>query len=71
MHARVKEGAPLSRGMIEAGLFFPPMAAAMAEAGEADGRLGPALARLAESLDRAEALRQTVDLLAGLSRPCW
>ncbi len=60
LHARVKEGAPLSRGVIEARTFFPPMAAAMAEAGEADGRLGPALARLAESLDRAEALRQTV-----------
>lgn len=60
MHARIKEGAPLSRGMAEAKGFFPPMAAAMAEAGEADGRLGSALTRLAESLDRAEALRQTV-----------
>ena len=60
LHERVKEGAPLSRGITDAGAFFPPMAAAMAEAGEADGRLGPALTRLAESLDRAEALRQTV-----------
>jgi general secretion pathway protein F len=32
----------------------------MCEAGEADGRLGAALARLADTLDRAEALRQTV-----------
>ena len=60
LHARIKEGATLSRAMSEAKGFFPPMAEAMAEAGEADGRLGGALARLAESLDRAEALRQTV-----------
>ncbi len=60
LHARIKEGAPLSRAMADARGFFPPMAAAMAEAGEADGRLGAALTRLAESLDRAEALRQTV-----------
>lgn len=60
LHARVKEGAPLSRAMTESRGLFPPMASAMAEAGEADGRLGAALARLAESLDRAEALRQTV-----------
>jgi general secretion pathway protein F len=60
LHARVKEGAPLSLAMSESRGLFPPMASAMAEAGEADGRLGAALARLAESLDRAEALRQTV-----------
>ena len=60
IHARVKEGAPLSRGMAESKGLFPPMASAMCEAGEADGRLGAGLARLAESLDRAEALRQTV-----------
>jgi general secretion pathway protein F len=60
IHARVKEGATLSRAMVEARGLFPPMASAMCEAGEADGRLGAALARLAESLDRAEALRQTV-----------
>jgi len=58
--ARVKEGAPLSRAMAEDKGLFPPMASAMAEAGEANGRLGEALARLAETLDRAEALRQTV-----------
>ena len=60
MHERVKEGAPLSQAMIEAKGLFPPMASAMAEAGEANGRLGSALARLAASLDRAEALRQTL-----------
>jgi general secretion pathway protein F len=56
----VKEGAPISRAMAEQPSLFPPMAAAMAEAGEANGRLGQALTRLAETLDRAEALRQTV-----------
>jgi len=60
IHARVKEGATLSRGMIESKGLFPPMASAMCEAGEADGRLGAGLGRLAESLDRAEALRQTI-----------
>ncbi len=60
MHDRIKEGAPLSLAMTESRGLFPPMAPAMCEAGEADGRLGPALTRLAESLDRAEALRQTV-----------
>jgi len=60
LQARVKEGAPLSLAMAEQKGLFPPMASAMAEAGEANGKLGEALARLAESLDRAEALRQTV-----------
>jgi general secretion pathway protein F len=60
MHERVKEGAPLSQAMVESKGLFPPMASAMAEAGEANGQLGAALARLASSLDRAEALRQTI-----------
>src|SRR5215469_1562851 len=60
IHDRVKEGATLSRALSEAEGLFPPIAAAMCEAGEADGRLGAALARLAETLDRAAALRQTV-----------
>jgi general secretion pathway protein F len=57
---RVKEGAPLSEALREAKGLFPPMAAAMAEAGEANGRLDSSLARLAETLDRGEALRQAV-----------
>jgi general secretion pathway protein F len=60
LHRRVKEGAPLSRAMAEAKDLFPPMASAMAEAGEANGRLDVALAKLAETLERAEALRQVV-----------
>jgi general secretion pathway protein F len=60
IHQRVKEGAPLSRAMAEAKQLFPPMASAMAEAGEANGRLDVALAKLAETLERAEALRQVV-----------
>jgi general secretion pathway protein F len=58
--ARVKEGAALSAAMLEAGPAFPPMASAMAEAGEANGRLDEALQRLAATLDRGEALRRTV-----------
>jgi general secretion pathway protein F len=60
LHQRVKEGAPLSRAMAEAKALFPPMASAMAEAGEANGRLDVALTRLAETLERGEALRRTV-----------
>jgi general secretion pathway protein F len=60
MHGRIKEGAPLSRALGEAGGLLPPMAAAMAEAGEADGRLDVALKRLADALDRTEALRRTI-----------
>jgi general secretion pathway protein F len=60
LHQRVKEGAPLSRAMAEEGATFPPMASAMAEAGEANGRIDQSLARLAETLDRSEALRQTI-----------
>ncbi|MEH0196556.1 type II secretion system F family protein [Caulobacter sp. CCNWLY153] len=57
---RVKEGAPLSKAMAEAKGLFPPMAVAMAESGEANGKLDEALARLALTLERAEALRRTV-----------
>src|SRR3546814_18703807 len=32
----------------------------MAEAGEANGKLAPALAKLAETLERSESLRQTI-----------
>jgi general secretion pathway protein F len=60
LQKRVKEGAPLSRAMAESAGLFSPMACAMVEAGEADGRLALALSRLAETLDRAEALRQVV-----------
>ncbi len=60
IHRRVKEGAPLSRAMAEAKDLFPPMASAMAEAGEANGRLDVALTRLAETLERGEALRQVI-----------
>jgi len=60
MGRKVKEGAPLSRAMVESPGLFPQMASAMAESGEANGRLDSALARLAETLDRAEALRQTI-----------
>ncbi|WP_096704328.1 type II secretion system F family protein [Magnetospirillum sp. 15-1] len=65
---RVKAGVPLSVAMTEARGFFPPMAAALAEAGEASGKLDVTLGRLAEALDRGEALRQTVG--SALIYPC-
>ena len=60
LHGRIKEGAPLSRAMADAPGLFPPMACAMAEAGEANGKLDTALAGLAETLERAEALRAAI-----------
>lgn len=57
---RVKEGAALSRALRAQGGLFPPLACAMAEAGEANGELAKALTRLAETLDREEALRRTI-----------
>jgi len=60
MQQAVKEGAALSRTMAERPTLFPPMAAAMAEAGEADGQLGAALARLADALQRDDDLRSLI-----------
>ncbi len=57
---RVKEGWPLARAMAEADNLFPAMACAMAEAGEASGKLDTSLARAAEALERAASLRQTI-----------
>lgn len=56
----VRQGHSLSRAMNECEGVFPPMAPAMAEAGEASGRLDDSLTRLGEALDRAEALRETI-----------
>jgi general secretion pathway protein F len=56
----VRHGTALSRAMMDSDGVFPPMASAMAEAGEASGKLDESLGRLAETLDRAEALRQTI-----------
>ena len=58
--AQVREGVPFSRAMAAQTGLFPPAAWAMAEAGEANGRLDIALTRLAETLDRAEQLRDTI-----------
>lgn len=60
MQQQVKEGAPLSRTLSERVALFPPMAAAMAEAGEADGKLGAALERLADALQRDDDLRSLI-----------
>ena len=60
LRERVKEGQPLSQAMAQAGPGFPPIASAMAAAGEANGRPAAALAKLAETLERAEALRNTI-----------
>lgn len=58
--AAVRQGQPLSRAMAENPALFPPMAQAMAEAGEANGALGPALGRLAAAMQQADDLRALV-----------
>jgi len=57
---RVRNGASLARAMTESNGTFSPMASAMAEAGEASGKLDESLGRLAETMERAENLRQTI-----------
>lgn len=56
----IKQGQPLSSAMAEAPALFPPMAQAMAEAGEANGALGPALGRLAAAMQQADDLRALI-----------
>jgi general secretion pathway protein F len=58
--AEVREGRSLAGAMTRRPGLFPPVAQAMVEAGEANGRLGEALQRLAETRERAEALRQLI-----------
>jgi general secretion pathway protein F len=60
LSSRVKEGVALSVAIQESKGVLPPLASAMAEAGEASGTLEISLAKLAEMLERAEALRQTI-----------
>ncbi len=56
----VREGAPLSRAMLDQPALFTSTDSAMAEAGEASGRLGDALERLAVMLKQAANLRRTI-----------
>jgi general secretion pathway protein F len=56
----VREGAPLSRAMLDNPGLFSPAEAAMAEAGEAGGRLAEALERLSLMLEQAAELRRMV-----------
>jgi general secretion pathway protein F len=58
--ASVREGTSLSRAMLLRPDLFSPVASAMAEAGEANGQLAPALARLSQMLEQAEDLRKLV-----------
>jgi general secretion pathway protein F len=56
----VRTGVPLSQAMHRRQDIFSPAAAAMAEAGEANGALGGALARLAAMLEGAEDLQRLI-----------
>ncbi|WP_428334843.1 type II secretion system F family protein [Novosphingobium sp.] len=54
----VREGAPLSRAMLDNPALFTPAEAAMAEAGEAGGKLADALERLSDMLEQEAALQR-------------
>jgi len=54
----VREGAPLSRAMLDNPALFTPAEAAMAEAGEAGGKLAEALERLSDMLEQEAALQR-------------
>lgn len=58
--AAVREGRPLSAALLDQPGLFPGLAPAMAEAGEANGDLGLALARLAQMLEQADEQRRQV-----------
>lgn len=60
MLREVREGVPLSRAMAQKPDLFSPTAVAMTEAGEANGRMGEALARLAAALEQEAELRRLV-----------
>lgn len=64
----VREGAPLSRAMLDNPGLFSPAEAAMTEAGEAGGRLAEALERLSVMLEQAAELRRMVS--TALIYPC-
>jgi general secretion pathway protein F len=56
----VREGAPLSAAVAQKPELFSATAMAMIEAGEANGRLGEALGRLARTLEQEAELRRLV-----------
>lgn len=58
--AAVREGRPLSGALLDQPGLFPGLAPAMTEAGEANGELGVALARLAQMLEQADEQRRQV-----------
>jgi general secretion pathway protein F len=60
LREQVKVGVPLARAMQTTPGLFSPMASALAEAGEASGQLSASLGRLAETMNRSAALRETV-----------
>ncbi len=64
---RVRGGAPLSLGFSAAVSEAPAQVSRLMEAGEASGKLADIVIRIAQSLDRAKALRDR--LISGLTYP--
>jgi general secretion pathway protein F len=60
LQTAVRQGSALSGVMAERPDLFAPSARAIVEAGEANGRIGDALSRVARMLEQAEGLRRLV-----------
>jgi general secretion pathway protein F len=60
LQSQVKQGVALSQAMLANSHLFSPMAAAMVEAGEANGQLDKALKRLAQTMERADEVRYII-----------
>ncbi len=60
LRSRVQEGESLSAAMAASGGDFTPLQVNMVKAGEASGELAPSLERLAEQMERSQALRNRI-----------
>ena len=65
--AKVSDGTPLAKAMIEQGKYFPPMLIQMVHIGEATGRLERTLLELADHYDHRLQMRR--DFLSAITWP--
>jgi general secretion pathway protein F len=68
IRSAVRDGSKLSEALALYPGAFPPMQLGLVRAGEAGGKLGPTLARIAELLERQRALASTI--VSAMIYPC-